>query len=74
LPPTLDAERLIRLDDRELRPDVTEEVMRRWEMINTDNFRNLSDYDGFKRGLRNLFGFDVEGVKYDEAVETDVKF
>ena len=72
--PTLDADRLIRLDDRELRPDVTDEVMRRWEMINTDNFRNLSDYQGFKRGLRNLFGFDVDGVDYEETVETDVKF
>ena len=72
--PTLDADRLIRLDDRELRPDVTDEVMRRWEKINTDNFRKLSDYQGFKRGLRNLFGFDVDGVDYEEAVETDVKF
>lgn len=72
--PTLDNDRLIRLDDRELIPDVTDEVMRRWEMINTDNFRNLSDYEGFKRGFRNLFGFDVDGVDYDEAVETDVKF
>ena len=72
--PTLDTDRLIRLDDRELIPDVTDEVMRRWEMINTDNFRNLSDYEGFKRGFRNLFGFDVDGVDYDEAVETDVKF
>ena len=72
--PTLDSDRLIRLDDRELIPDVTDEVMRRWEMINTDNFRNLSDYEGFKRGFRNLFGFDVDGVDYDEAVETDVKF
>jgi enoyl-[acyl-carrier protein] reductase/trans-2-enoyl-CoA reductase (NAD+) len=72
--PTLDADRRIRLDDRELQPGVTAEVMRRWEKINTDNFRNLSDYEGFKRDFRNLFGFDVDGVDYDEAVETDVKF
>jgi enoyl-[acyl-carrier protein] reductase/trans-2-enoyl-CoA reductase (NAD+) len=70
--PTLDPERRIRLDDRELRSDVTAEVMERWRQINTDNFRNLSDYDGLKRRFRNLFGFEVDGVNYDEAVETEV--
>ena len=70
--PTLDTARRIRLDDRELRPDVTAQVMDRWGMINTNNFRDLSDYDGFKRGFHNLFGFDVDGIDYDEAVETEL--
>ena len=46
LSPTLDAERRIRLDDRELRADVTAEIIERWGHINTDNFREISDYDG----------------------------
>ena len=46
LSPTLDAERRIRLDDRELRADVTAEIIERWGEINTDNFREISDYDG----------------------------
>jgi enoyl-[acyl-carrier protein] reductase/trans-2-enoyl-CoA reductase (NAD+) len=70
--PTLDPERRIRLDDRELGPDVTAEVMERWPRISTDNFRDLSDYDGLQRRFHNLFGFDVDGVDYDEAVETEV--
>lgn len=72
LSPTLDAERRIRLDDRELRADVTAEIIARWGRINTDNLREISDYDGLQQGFRNLFGFDVDGVDYDEAVETEL--
>ena len=72
LSPTLDAERRIRLDDRELRADVTAEIIERWGQINTDNFREISDYNGLQHSFRNLFGFDVDGVDYDEAVEIEL--
>ena len=72
LTPALDADRRLRLDDRELRTDVVAEVARRWEEVNTENYLDLSDYAGFKRGFRNLFGFDVDGVDYDEAVEIEL--
>ena len=74
LQPQLDSERYIRLDDRELQPEVTNAVTERWEKIDTDNFLELSDYAGFRRRFRNLFGFEVEGVDYDEAVETELVF
>jgi enoyl-[acyl-carrier protein] reductase/trans-2-enoyl-CoA reductase (NAD+) len=72
LSPTLDAERRIRLDDRELRANVTAEIIERWGQINTDNFREISDYNGLQHSFRNLFGFDVDGVNYDEAVEIEL--
>ena len=72
LSPTLDAERRIRLDDRELRADVTAEIIERWGQINTDNFREISDYNGLQHSFRNLFGFDVNSVDYDEAVEIEL--
>ena len=74
LQPQLDAERYIRLDDRELQPEITDVVAERWEQIDTDNFHELSDYAGFRRRFRNLFGFEVEGIDYDEAVETELVF
>ena len=74
LQPQLDTERYIRLDDRELQSEVTAAVTERWEQIDTDNFHELSDYAGFRRRFRNLFGFEVEGVDYDEAVETELVF
>ena len=74
LQPQLDSERYIRLDDRELQSEVTDAVTERWEQIDTDNFLELSDYAGYRRRFRNLFGFEVEGVDYDEAVETELTF
>ena len=70
--PTLDADRRLRLDDFELRSDIVAEVAWRWEEVNTQNFLDLSDYAGFKRGFRNLFGFEVNGVDYDAPVETEL--
>ena len=72
--PQLDSERYIRLDDRELQPEITNAVTERWGQIDTDNFHELSDYAGYRRRFRNLFGFEVEGVDYDEAVETELIF
>lgn len=72
--PELDNDRYIRLDDRELRQDVTDAVTERWGRIDTDNFHELSDYAGYRRLFRNLFGFEVEGVDYDEVVETELMF
>ena len=74
LQPQLDDERYIRLDDRELQPEVTNAVTERWGQIDTDNFHELSDYAGYRRRFRNLFGFEVEGADYDEAVETELVF
>ena len=74
LQPQLDSERYIRLDDRELQLEVTDAVTERWGQIDTDNFHELSDYAGYRRRFRNLFGFEVEGVDYDEAVETELVF
>ena len=74
LQPQLDVERYIRLDDRELQPEITNVVAERWEQIDTDNFHELSDYAGFRHRFRNLFGFEVEGVDYDEAVEMELAF
>lgn len=74
LQPQLDSERYIRLDDRELQEDVTAAVTERWAEINTDNFHELSDYAGFRRRFRNLFGFEVASVDYEATVETELEF
>ena len=74
LQPELDSERYIRLDDRELQPEITDAVTERWERIDTDNFHELSDYAGYRKRFRNLFGFEVDDVDYDAPVETEVDF
>jgi len=70
--PTVDAERLIRLDDLEMRDDVQQEASALWPDVTTENLSELSDYEGFRRDFNQLFGFDVEGVDYEAPVETEV--
>ena len=67
--PLLDTEQRIRLDDREMEASIQAEIHALWGTVTTDNFRDLSDYDAFKRGFRQLFGFEVDGITYEQPVE-----
>jgi enoyl-[acyl-carrier protein] reductase / trans-2-enoyl-CoA reductase (NAD+) len=66
--------RRVRVDDREMRTDVQAEVAALWPQVNTENLRAVTDFAGFQREFRNLFGFEVEGVDYDQPVETDLSW
>jgi enoyl-[acyl-carrier protein] reductase/trans-2-enoyl-CoA reductase (NAD+) len=66
--PVSDAAGRLRVDDRELREDVQGEVRRRWSVVNSDNVAELSDLGGFRRDFLRIFGFDVDGVNYEEDV------
>jgi enoyl-[acyl-carrier protein] reductase/trans-2-enoyl-CoA reductase (NAD+) len=69
-----DDERRIRVDDLEMRPEVQQEVAALWPQVTSENLHALTDFAGYKREFRNLFGFEVEGVDYDAAVETDLRW
>jgi enoyl-[acyl-carrier protein] reductase/trans-2-enoyl-CoA reductase (NAD+) len=71
--PATDQANRLRLDDREMRPDVQAEIARLWPQVTTENLRALTDFAGFQRQFRNLFGFEVEGVDYERAVETNTE-
>ena len=70
--PTLDDGGRIRIDDREMDPGVQARVAELWGKVTTENLLELTDYAGFKRDFRRLFGFEVPGVDYAAPVETDV--
>ncbi len=70
--PKLDEARRLRLDDREMRADVQAEVAALWPQVTTENLREISDFAGFQREFRGLFGFEVEGVDYEQPTETDL--
>lgn len=72
--PKVDEARRIRLDDREMRDDVQAEVTRLWPQVTTENLREISDFSGFQREFRGLFGFEVDGVDYEQPVETDLRW
>lgn len=70
--PTTDNQGMIRLDDLELRDDVQAEVMDLWGRATTENLEEISDLAGFRLDFNNLFGFEVDGVDYQQPTETDL--
>jgi enoyl-[acyl-carrier protein] reductase/trans-2-enoyl-CoA reductase (NAD+) len=71
--PVVDDQRLIRLDNLELSDDVQDEVADLWDKVDTDNLNEISDFAGFRKEFSALFGFQVDGIDYDEPLETEVR-
>jgi len=72
--PRLDETRRLRLDDREMRSDVQADVAALWPQVTTENLRQVSAFADFQREFRDLFGFEVEGVDYEQPTETDLNW
>jgi enoyl-[acyl-carrier protein] reductase/trans-2-enoyl-CoA reductase (NAD+) len=64
-----DEEGRIRLDDREMLPEVQEEVRRRWQQVSSENVESLTDVAGFRDEYLRYHGFGVEGIDYTADVE-----
>ena len=45
------------------------EVSEIWEKINQDNFKEVTDIDGYWKDFYNMFGFGFDGVDYDADIE-----
>jgi enoyl-[acyl-carrier protein] reductase/trans-2-enoyl-CoA reductase (NAD+) len=67
--PATDPERRIRLDDREMRPEIQAEVMQVWDIISTENLMDAGGYAAYKREFEQLFGFGVPGIDYTQPTE-----
>ena len=67
--PKLDGSNRIRIDDWEMREDIQQSVADTWDNINTENLKDLSDFEGYQKDFLKLFGFGLDGVNYD--AETD---
>jgi enoyl-[acyl-carrier protein] reductase/trans-2-enoyl-CoA reductase (NAD+) len=70
--PALDAAGRIRIDELEMDERVQRKVFSLWPEVTTETLMGVSDFAGFTQEFRSLFGFDVPGVDYAQAVETDV--
>jgi enoyl-[acyl-carrier protein] reductase / trans-2-enoyl-CoA reductase (NAD+) len=62
----------IRVDDWEMSPGVQQLVGERWEKVNTENFPELGDFEGYQSSFLRLFGFGLEGVDYDADTDTAI--
>ena len=62
----------IRVDDWEMKPAVQELVGQRWLDVNTENFPQLGDFEGYQTSFLRLFGFGLEGVDYNADTDPNV--
>ncbi len=63
----------IRLDERELDPAVQSRVKEAMQKISTETLLQLSDFDGYRKELARICGFDAPGVNYTEDVDPRVR-
>ncbi|MCH5268771.1 MAG: trans-2-enoyl-CoA reductase family protein [Lachnospiraceae bacterium] len=64
-----DENRLIRMDDYEMKPEVQDAVKEIWDKITPENVKELTDINEYWQGFYEIFGFRIEGVDYDADVD-----
>jgi enoyl-[acyl-carrier protein] reductase/trans-2-enoyl-CoA reductase (NAD+) len=69
----LDAEGRLRVDDKELRPEIQDAVAELWSVVDTENLYELTDFQGYKDEFLKLFGFGFSSVNYDEDLSAVVE-
>lgn len=67
----MDEKGRIRPDSWEMRGDVQEEVMAIYKDVTVDNFKELTDFERYKRDFMQLNGFAIDGVDYDADVDLE---
>ena len=73
-PAPLDAEGRVRLDEREMQPEVQEACKRLWPQVSDANLMQVTDYAGYKQDFLKNFGFSRDDVDYEADVATRVDF
>lgn len=64
----------IRMDLWELDPKVQDACKALWPTITTENLKEKTDYENYKKEFLKLFGFNVKGVDYTKDVNPVVDF
>lgn len=62
----------IRIDDWEMSADVQSAVAQAWEVVNTENLKELADFEGYQSSFLRLFGFGLAGVDYSADTNTGI--
>lgn len=63
----------IRIDEREMQPEIQQAVAESWELLATENLAELSDLEGYREDFFKLFGFGFEGIDYEADVDPQVE-
>ena len=69
--PEVDAERLIRMDDRELSEEIQSQMQARFAALTPGAELERSLFSSFMSEYEKTRGFGIEGVDYEAAFDTD---
>ena len=67
-----DSEGRLRMDGKELEPEIQREVERLWPMVTNDTIDELTDFAGYQEEFLKLFGFGFDGVDYECDADSTV--
>lgn len=70
--PRLDDANRMRVDELELDPAIQSKVEEIWPQVTEENLQEIADFKAYNHEFLRLFGFEIEGVNYDEDVDTIV--
>lgn len=60
---------LIRMDDWEMQPEIQDEINHIWDQIDTDNFTELADVEGYWEDFYQMYGFRFDNIDYSKDIE-----
>jgi enoyl-[acyl-carrier protein] reductase/trans-2-enoyl-CoA reductase (NAD+) len=67
--PQTDEMNRLRMDGKETNDATQAKIKQLWDQVTQENFHQLSDYAGYHHEFLKLFGFDIEGVDYEQDVD-----
>jgi len=70
--PRLDSDNRFRVDELELTPELQAKIEAIWPQVTTENLTELSDFAGYQSEFLRLFGFNIEGVDYEQDIDPQV--
>ena len=70
--PVIDEEGRWRADYKELDPEIQSKVSALWDQVTTETIPELTDFAGYKKEFLQLFGFEVDGIDYEQEVNPEV--
>ncbi len=71
--PRVDEQGLIRVDDKEMQPDVQAAVREIWPTVTSENLESITDFASYQTEFLRLFGFGINGVDYEAESTLEVE-
>lgn len=68
----VDENRLVRMDDYEMKDEVQKEILKCWNSVSESNIKDIADIDGYWKEFYEIFGFGIDGTDYNADVDIQI--